>query len=604
MKLPSLQHAATEALRTLKRFPLVLLAAVIGVCAALILLERGNIDHATPLFNTLLAAILGVPWFLGLAVLVERKDWRKAVKLAIQAAGVLLLIGYARSLPSYPDGPFYPLARLLILITATILFAMLAPYLRKDEVNGFWQYNRHAWFRFFTTMLYSAVLFIGLTIALAAVDQLFGIDIPAKRYQELWVILAGLFSVWFFLAGLPEDWPALEQSSAYPSGLKIFAQYIATPLVALYLIILYVYVLKIVLAWDWPKGFVSKLILGFSGSGLFSLLLLYPVKEEAGNRWIKIAWRWFFVVLIPLLIMLPFAVWRRVIQYGITEGRYLALLLAGVLAILVVYFIFSKNKSIKMIPAMLGLALLLICYGPWSIFEISEHNQIGRLEQIALRNNRLKQGVVQTATTEISTEDAQEIRSILSYLRDMHGYGGIRHWFDADLQHSSQGIIKWMSVDSVAQMLGAGENATAWTHKDGLVTLKAKTESGFDIAGYDRLFPNQYFGNDNPSTGYGDKNFSCTINNNLEILTCFTKRGEQILDSMQIDLARFAEQVCRNYERKKSATIPLEEMTVYADGAGLRVKIYLLEVQMSRQQEVLKPDYYTMMILYARNNGR
>jgi len=122
---------------------------------------------------------------------------------------------------------------------------------------------------------------------------------------------------------VPRDLAHLESVTEYPKGLKVFAQYVLFPLVMVYLVILYVYMGKIIIAWDWPQGWVSKLILGFSGAGLFSLLLLHPVTGREENVWIRTAARWYYVILIPLLVMLFFAVWRRVSEYGVTPGRSL-----------------------------------------------------------------------------------------------------------------------------------------------------------------------------------------------------------------------------------------------------------------------------------------
>lgn len=598
MKLPSLQHAIREAMASLKRFPLVILTAILGASAAILLLERNTSATASPLFNVLFAAMLGLPWLLGLALLAERKNGRRPGILALQAGGILLLIGYACSLPSFPDEPIYPLVRLVMLVVVMILFTCLSPYLRKNEVNGFWQFNRRLWFRLVITAFYAAVLFIGLSIGMVAVEQLFGFDIPLRRYQELWVVIAGLFSPWFFLAGLPQQWPELEQDSEYPAGLKIFAQYIVTPLVALYLIILYVYVLKIILVWDWPKGLVSKLILGFSGSGIFALLLLYPIKEQAENRWIEIAWKWFFIVLIPLLIMLPLAVWRRVEQYGITEGRYLALLLFAVLTILVVYFIFSRKKSIKMIPMTCALALLLACFGPWSIFNISEKSQIGRLQQLAIKTEILIQGAIHPAGRDIPPEDAREIRSIVSYLRNMHGYDGIRSWFQVDLQHQSAGITKLMSTDSVVQLMGISKHSGKGMQADGTILLQAKFQNGFMVAGYDRLFTNQYFTSGQQIIWHEDQPFFCTLDRDLQKMQCYARAGDRIIDSVAINLEHLFQSAYQSHMKTNMEAIPLEDLTAQAGGARLKVKLYVIQTQLTRREGVLKAEHSTMNILY------
>jgi len=66
------------------------------------------------------------------------------------------------------------------------------------------------------------------------------------------VVLAALFNLWVFLAGVPRDFVALKQEGPYPRGLTVFTQFVMLPLVALYLSILSAYLLRIVVRWELP----------------------------------------------------------------------------------------------------------------------------------------------------------------------------------------------------------------------------------------------------------------------------------------------------------------------------------------------------------------
>src|SRR5690554_7276939 len=109
--------------------------------------------------------------------------------------------------------------------------------------------------------------------------------------------MIGFFNTWFFLSGIPEK---LDQSEgAYPpKELKVFAQYILLPLLAVYLLILYGYGAKIVLIWDWPRGIVSYLIICVAVLGITTFLLLYPYSRLEGTNWIKKSTLAFYCLLI------------------------------------------------------------------------------------------------------------------------------------------------------------------------------------------------------------------------------------------------------------------------------------------------------------------
>jgi len=243
--------------RTARRFPFVLFSALAWSFTALRLVEIEPKQSVG--FPILFASALGLPLLTALALCAEKRKWSPGLSMGSQILGVLLLVGYGFSVPtSFPHEQADFFMRFALLAAGLVLLVMIAPYLEKGQVNGFWQYNKTLFFRLFVAVIFSIVLFAGLAIALAALDKLFGVSVPGKRYAELWVLLAGLFAPWFFLAGVPEDLEGLDAIQEYPKGLKIFAQYILLSLVIVYLLILYAYLLKILTQWSWPKGWVSS----------------------------------------------------------------------------------------------------------------------------------------------------------------------------------------------------------------------------------------------------------------------------------------------------------------------------------------------------------
>jgi len=88
------------------------------------------------------------------------------------------------------------------------------------------------------TGVYSLVLFAGLSIALLALDRLFG---RAHRAHGISPALGrdrirGHHVV--VPAWMPADLAALDGERSYPLGLKVFAQYLLVPIVIGYLVIL------------------------------------------------------------------------------------------------------------------------------------------------------------------------------------------------------------------------------------------------------------------------------------------------------------------------------------------------------------------------------
>ncbi|QNP52130.1 DUF4153 domain-containing protein [Hymenobacter qilianensis] len=372
MKLPSLQRLVREAARVVRRFPLTLLCALI-LCAAGIYAQRlDDFEKNLPewLFPLISASVLGLTLTLSVSLAGERYHWPRWLKLLTQAGAILLLAVWYTLCPPEPDLVWG--LRLLLMLIGMHLLVAVSPYLlelrRQADTPGFWRYNETLFIRILTAGVYSGVLFVGCSLALVAVDNLFDVDIDNKVYPHLFTVLGTIFNTWFFLAGVPEDFEALEQEATYPKELKLFTQFVLLPLVVLYLVILYAYMARILGLWELPKGWVSTLILALAVAGIFALLLIHPIRDNAENTWIRTFARWFYWSLFPLLGLLVVAIGTRIRAYGITEERYLVLALAAWLTIITIYFLVRQGRGIIWIPASLAVVAFLSAGGPWGLF--------------------------------------------------------------------------------------------------------------------------------------------------------------------------------------------------------------------------------------------
>ncbi len=623
MKLSSIQQIVHESLRTLRRFPFVLAVAAAGTVAAIVIVEYEATSESDAAFRVLFAALVGVAFLIGLALLAERRRWKQPVAMGLQAAGVVLLAAYALTLPAHlSSGPAIHVIRLLMLMTGMHLFVAVAPWLGRGEVNGFWQFNKTLFLRIFTAGLFTGVLFAGLAIALAAVENLFEVHVPGERYAQLWMLLLGMFNTWFFLAGIPEDLDALDAVDEYPKGLKIFAQYVLLPLVTVYFIILVAYTGKIVIAWSWPYGWVSRLILGFSVAGMFALLLLHPIREREGNRWILAASRWFYVVLAPLLVMYFLAVMRRLSDYGLTESRYLAIVIGVWLAAMVLYFLLSRGKNIKVIPLSLCVLAFLISVGPWGAFAVSENSQVHRLRAMLERNDLLVNEKLHAAREEAGNEDVREINAVLLYLHEFHGYAEIEPWFGASLRQDTVRMgSRWKSPADVAKLIGI-EYVAGWYDPSGRKRVFSATEKeAMNITGYDRVLPERFFDSENPQRTETVGEVTYSLNRALDTLTFVLTPGREQADSLPAAAARTdARQVAppvapetlrvslrpvidtltARYHDASVNDIPLELTAVEAAGARLKVKVYCLMLRFEKEEGRMKTANARLRVLYGQ----
>ena len=454
IKLPSLNYLASESGRSLMRFPLTLISAALGVAVCLYLIEHEkDIENELPYINLMLTAALGIPLYFSAGIFRERYNLGalKAILLHITFTALLVLVYF--SFPDHHDttNRSMPYFRYAIYNIAAHLLVSFIPFTRKRELNGFWNYNKVLFLRIFFSAVYSFFLYTGLVLAILSMDLLFEMDIDEKIYFKVFVTVVGIFNTWFFLSGIPRDIESQEEVRTYPSGLKIFSQYILLPLLAIYLIILYLYGGKIVLSWNWPNGIVSWLIVIISVLGILDVLLVYPYAGMEENKWLKQFSRTYYFLLIPLIAMLFFAIGIRISDYGITINRYLILVLGIWLSFVSLYYSMG-GSNIKVTPVSLAILLALISFGPWGMFSVSEKDQVGRLEDMLIDAGILTdQGIANEViftldsagnflsereyTNEGKVDDSthNEIKSIIDYLDDNHGFRSMRHYYSQNL---------------------------------------------------------------------------------------------------------------------------------------------------------------------------
>jgi hypothetical protein len=430
MRLPSLELVFAGASAAAKRFPLVIVCAVVAVVAGFILAGDESLNR--PFETRLMAtALLGLSLFFTLSLFGERRGFGLRGMVILRLTGLLFLVWFLFAWPGWAE----PIAwtRWFQLMVGLHLLAAVLPYLLVDEFNGFWQYNRSLFLRFLMAAVFSVVLYAGLSIALLAIDNLLGVNVPDESYMRLWFIIAYLFNTWFFLAGVPDDFEALDRLDDYPRVLKVFAQFILVPIVAVYLVILTVYLGKVIVTREWPSGWIGYLVSSVSVLGILALLLVHPVRDREENRWVNTYARGFFIALLPSIVMLILAVWQRIEQYGITERRYFLIVLAVWLAAAATYYTVTRSKNIKLIPATLCAVAFFTFIGPWSAYPVSRNSQVDRLAGILQEGGLLADGSLRAAAGETSFEDRKEISAILRYLLEFHGTDALQPWFDTPL---------------------------------------------------------------------------------------------------------------------------------------------------------------------------
>ncbi|MGB5819966.1 MAG: DUF4153 domain-containing protein [Saonia sp.] len=406
----SFHEIVRKARNAFNRFPITLVWAITG---SLIFIGIVNVDPDL-LFdeysNSLLTFILGISWLIGTQFFIEQlKNPEKWYGLKLVVVGLLVLFYW--HLPDLGQNDVNPkfYIRFFLYLIAGHVFLFFAPFVLRWNNAAYWNYLKAVCIAIGRSILFSGVLYLGLVLALVAIKYLFDYDIPGKRYGQLFILCLGVVNTWTYLSDFPKD--ILQQTTIkYNKALEVFVKYILIPLVLLYIVILYAYTLKIVLAWNLPKGWVSYLVTALALLGFLIQLMINPIQKTLKSWTINHFYPWFYFLLFPLIVLLFTAIFKRIGDYGITENRYFVLLIALWILGITCYLLFSRKKQLKILSISLFILAILSSFGFWGAFKVSENSQVNQFKKVfeqVKQNNNLA-----------SVEQYGQLKSIIDYLAD------------------------------------------------------------------------------------------------------------------------------------------------------------------------------------------
>ena len=497
---------------TVRRFPMIALVSACTTTLSIVLLHVPN-DESHIWAKILMILALSFPLFICSTFIYETKLWKKKYKYLLDLLILAALIAYYLALPkditSNNVEAKILVTYILILLSAILCITFTSFIFKKSNlINAFWQYNKNLVFSLILTGIYTSFLGTGLAIALGSVGYLFELDISGDRYAEIWIILWTLFAPLFFLSRIPKDLLELEKDTNYPKELRLFVQFVLLPLVSLYFVILYVYTLKVVISWEWPKGVLAYMISGFSFLGVLVYMALYPLRDT--YIWAKKFGYIFFIVIIPQVAMLFWALWFRISKYSITENRALVFIFGCWLLGMALYFLINKRKDIRLIPATLCIIMILSVFGPWSIFNISKNSQTNRLFNILQKYDAVLEDkiVVISDSESVPDEDKKEISGTVSYLYNIHGHEYVQSIVSDSIRKqkdNSDEMVYMSAKEIVEDIVGI----------DYMVNLKYDNESEhfnitaddvnqYNLSGFDYLIViNRSAGKESSGSDYG-----------------------------------------------------------------------------------------------------
>ena len=228
---------------------------------------------------------------------------------------------------------------------------------RRLDNRSFAAHALHVVTQMFFGLLITGILNMAVMAIVASFFYIFGIDEPKHFYEHI------IQFIWFVLA--PQVCCTLirqnEDEVTEPfKVLRLILNFILSPAVIIYTVILYTYFIKIAFEWDLPKGGVAWMVMGFITVALVGRM----AQSILSKRYYDWFYSSFTLIAIPPLIMYWIGSIYRIRLYSFTESRFY-LMVAGVLMTLFVLMLWKKRtRKYQLMALIFGAAIILFTYIP------------------------------------------------------------------------------------------------------------------------------------------------------------------------------------------------------------------------------------------------
>ena len=470
-------------------------------------------------------------------------------------------------------------------ITATILIFYvlfyLIPIIYRNEDKE--KYLQSVVGNQMITIGFSIVLFLGLSAIVGTIDVLL-INLPNTIYFDNFVFSASVFGVAFFVSRLKEKDESLKDYNL-PKIVEVLICYILIPLILIYTAILYLYFVKIIFTLKMPKGIVSHLVLWYTTFSLFIVIMATPITYK--NKFAKFYKKYFPLISIPLILLALFSINERIFQYGVTENRYLVVIL---ILWLLFNMIFIIKADVKWVLISFIFAVLVAIFSPFNLVNISINSQNKRLERILKKNGIIQNKKFINKNNELSQRTKSEIMSIIDYF--YNNASEIKRKKIKILGKTYEKPEDFMKVIGVNDSWKSYENIDI-QEKNIVSDIALKTDDDIEITkikGYDYLiydFSVSYPLDTNETKEIDNNGYKIILKNeNLTI-----KNIQKNTEILNINLNKIANEIYLKIKEKAKkqnqsyVKLPENDLTYLSETKNSKYKIVFYEIHLSEDDK-------------------
>ena len=233
--------------------------------------------------------------------------------------------------------------KITAVFVVTAACAILFFFLKKSK-SSFETYTAKAFCGLMKAELVFFVIFIGITLIILAFNALI-FDTSSDTVYRAWFILIGLVQYPCVLSGLSKTDDEVSKFG------KVMLTYVLPGLLAIAFVIIYVYIIKILVTWTFPKNQVFAILTALFCFGVFIWTMAAGVCDDNMKKVFSIL----PLLFIPFIVLQIMCLYMRIAPYGLTLSRY-----AGIAFVVfeVAYFglyIFNMARKLNVMHIVLAI---------------------------------------------------------------------------------------------------------------------------------------------------------------------------------------------------------------------------------------------------------
>ena len=160
-------------------------------------------------------------------------------------------------------------------------------------------------------LLSGIIMCAGIWLLILSFEHLFGLDIYDDFKLSTTILCFLLLSPTIFMSFIPFGEEKFKSNVTLSNVALKITHYLILPLLGLYILVLYLYALKILFTWNLPNGWVSWLVTASMACVIFIEFLIYPKLYEEDNQFDKTLLRVLPIIIMPLLALMTMGIIRR-----------------------------------------------------------------------------------------------------------------------------------------------------------------------------------------------------------------------------------------------------------------------------------------------------